>query len=95
MGIYQMQPNQKRYPINWEKTFFLIGCIIWSYTTVAVLAFEETSMFVYGFSFYILTAIFNCLFIYFQFIWQLENTLKFIKNCEEFIGMSKYYCTER
>lgn len=53
--------------------------------------FQAKSMFEYGLAFCILIAMINGIAIYSIFIWQSENTLKFIHNCEEFVETSKYY----
>lgn len=52
--------------------------------------FEATkSMFDYGFGFFMLVDIINVTVIYLLFVWQLESTIKYIENCEMFVGKSK------
>lgn len=59
--------------------------------TIAYLIFEVSSMFDYGFAFFMLTGSSNIIAIYLIFIWKLKSTLEFIEHCEEFIERSKYY----
>lgn len=60
------------------------------FTTAASSVFESQSMFDYGFAFYVFIAMINVTIIYLTFIKQLQNTLDFIANCEEFIRKSMY-----
>lgn len=48
-------------------------------------------MFDYGFGFFTFICIMNITVIYLKFIWQSQITLKFIGNCEGFIGKSENY----
>lgn len=89
VGIQPSQPNQKRYPINWAKTLFLIGCAVCMITSGAFFVFKSKSLFDYGFSFYTCTASINVTIIYVSFIWKSQMTLEFIGNCEGFIEKSK------
>lgn len=57
--------------------------------TVAFLMFEANSMFDYGYTFFVLVTIITAIGVYLIFIWQSENELGFIENCEEFVEKSK------
>lgn len=64
------------------------------FTNAAFLAFEAESMFSYGLAFYVLIAMINGIVIYLSFIFQIENTLKYIGTCEEFIAKSKCFISQ-
>lgn len=51
------------------------------------LVFEADTMFEFGF--FISLTLIHCIVIYVLFIWQLDNTLKFVESCEGFIEKSK------
>lgn len=90
LGIYPPQPNQKQSgQINLVNKFFIACCTQLMFTNVAFLAFEAESMFSYGLAFFVFIAMINGVVIYLTFIFQIENTLKYIENCEGFIAKSK------
>lgn len=90
IGIYPSQAKRKQCPINLTQTIFLICSAQIMFTSAAFSVFEAKSMIDYGFGFYMLISIINIIVIYLVFIWQSQNTLKFIETCEEFIEKSKY-----
>lgn len=94
IGIYSSQSTTMQGSINSTQAFFWISCAqIW-FTIAAFLVFEANSMFDYGFEFFAFISIINGIAIYSIFIWQSQNTLKFIENCERFIEKRKY-CFEQ
>ena len=92
LGILPRQPNPKQKQLSSHsiQAIFLTCLAQYIFTTAAFLLFKAKSMFDYGFSFFILIGLANCIAIYLIFIWQSENTLKFIENCEGFIEKSKF-----
>lgn len=90
IGIYPPQSNQAQFLTNSTQKIFLFCCAQIIFTTQAFFLFEADSMFDCGFGFYVLIAMINITIIYLIFIGQLNNTLKFIENCERFIGKSKH-----
>lgn len=90
IGICPPQPNQKPRQFNSMNTIFLTCFAQFMFTTVAFLVFDTKSMFDVGFGFFMLICMVNAIVIYLIFIWQAENSLKFIANCEGFIKKSKY-----
>lgn len=84
----------EQYPTKSLKTIFLFCLAQYILTTALFLAFEATSIFEYGFAFYILFTIINFTIIYSIFISQPESTFQFIQNCEKFIQKSKYQSTK-
>lgn len=74
------------------RTIVLLCCAQIVLTLAAFLAFESKSMFDFVFAFYVLITLINGMVIYSVFIWESENTLKFIESSEGFIEKSKF-CT--
>lgn len=89
IGVHESQLDQNPHS-NWIQTLCLICCAQFIFTTIAFLVLEVEFMFDYGHAFYTLISIVNSTSIYLVFIWQLENTLNYIKNCEGFIEKSEY-----
>lgn len=79
IGIFQTPANRQR------STVFLICSVQYMVTTIIFLAVEAKSMFDYGFAFFISVSATNTTIIYILFMWQLENTVTFIQNCEGLI----------
>lgn len=90
IGIDPSQRGQNQRSTNSTQKFFLIGSAQSMFTTAAFLMFEATSIFNYGYAFYILISIINSATIYVIFILRSGNTSKFIENCERFIAKSEY-----
>lgn len=89
-GIDPSQSNQKLWIIDCAKIIlFLINSSIFMCATVAFLLFEAKSMFDYGFVFFSLISTIDSIAFYLIFIWQSQNTFKFIEHCEGFIKKSK------
>lgn len=88
IGIYPREPNQK-HSTNWTQATCLISYAQYLCTTSAFLLFEANSLFDFGFVFFTLAAVVNCIAIYLIFIWQSQNTYEFIENCERFIEKSE------
>lgn len=88
IGICGGQLNQK-YRQTWPKTIVMILCAQFTFATAAFFVLQAKSMFDYGFAFYNLITLLNGFILYTIFVWQSENTLKFIESCERFIGKSE------
>lgn len=92
IGIYPCQSIPKQHSINPIQIIFLICAFLHILVIVAYLVFEAKSIFDYGFAFFSLIAVVDIVFVYLILIWQLQNTLQFIRNCEDFIvNKSTYY----
>lgn len=89
IGIHSAQANFKL-----SKTTCLIFLQMFTVTTVAYLVFDAKSMLDYGFGFFSLIYSINFNVMYLIFIWEFENTTKFIARCEEFIAKSEYLHSE-
>lgn len=85
IGIDQFEQDQKKRSINSTRMIFLISFAQLMLTMIAFLAFEAESIIDYGFTFWAITCLINGCGNYSIFIWQSENTLKFIEDCEAFI----------
>lgn len=90
IGIFRCRTNQKGCAIDLRKRTFLISCGQFMFTTLTYFVFVAKSMFDYGFGIFVLISIANGIGVYVSFLWQRENTLKFIGNCEEFIKQSTH-----
>lgn len=72
-----------------RRTLFLIGEAVLMVPSCAYLLFEAKSMFAYGYGFFVVSCTFVSFAIYLIYVWQLENILKYIESCDEFIAKSK------
>lgn len=84
-GFDSSHPNST----NLRQILFLIAHGQLLISLFAYLVIEAKEMFDYGFGLHNLTSIAISVIVYLLFIWQLENTMKFIENCEKFIENSK------
>lgn len=84
-GIYPLQSNQNRSPINWRKFGFLFNLVQFFLSTIAYLLIEANSLNKYGMGFYTSITI-----AVFSFFWKMENISNYIENCERFIEKSEY-----
>lgn len=91
LGISASQSNQKRYSIIWRRAIFFTITVQYCVTVIAYLVIEAKLMFDYGLGIFVLISAINTVIVYLIFVWQRENTLKFIENCEEFIAKSEYH----
>lgn len=89
LGIYPSQQNQKPRSINSINVILLIFFVQMILTTAAFLLFEANSILDYGFASFMLSTLIMSIVNYSIFIWQAENTFKFIGHCEGFIEKSK------
>lgn len=94
-GIYSCQSDPKQHSAKLTRTISLISFAQVMFTTVAFFSLEAKSMFDFGFVFYLLVTITNCLAIYLIFIWESQDTLEFIQKCERFIEKREYFCVYR
>lgn len=95
IGIYASQSNGNQCSTKSRRTICFISSAQFRITTFGYLPFEASTMFEYGFGFFALVGSINCLVIYSIFIWQSENTLKFIESCEGFIRKSEHHSEYR
>lgn len=84
IGIHSIEPNQNQWYTKRTAIFmsFSTQCIL---TSSGFLLFKAESMFEYGFTYFILITLIVETINYTLFIWQSENTIEFIDNCEKFI----------
>lgn len=91
IGICPPQSTQNTDSLNLTNKFLIISFVLIIFTTLGFISFAATSLFDYGFAFYILIAIISASVIYLLLIRQFEETFDFIENCEQFIEKRKYY----
>lgn len=89
IGIFPFDSNEKQSSINLRKAIFLFGNVQFVLPMIAYLVLEAELMFDYGIEFYFVISTVNCIAVYVLFIWQRENTFKFIETCKRFIVKSK------
>lgn len=87
IGITSCSMNQNQWL---RRAIYLTSSTQLVFSTVAFLVIESSSIFERGFVFYVITFLINVTVIFVLFIWQQENTLKFIENCDAFIAKSKH-----
>lgn len=90
IGIHPSQSEQKQCSINLKNKIFLFVNAENTVTTIAFIVFDAKSIIDYGIAFFVMSTTINITIIHSLFTWQVENTLKFFENCEEFIEMSLY-----
>lgn len=91
IGIHPIKSNRWHRSNIFRRAFFLIANAQFVLPTIAYLVFEGDTMFQFGMGVFISISSVTSVTIYFLFVWQLENMLKFIGICEEFIKKSTYY----
>lgn len=72
-----------------RNTIFFISSGQFTFTAAAFLVYDAESFFDYGFGFFALICIINTIIIHLLFVLHLENTFKYIDNCEKFIETRK------
>ena len=88
IGAFPPAPDQNHSSVNSKKWFFLLALTYFLIPLFAYVVFEANSMFEYGFLFVICSSIILNILFYLMIIWQTENILSFIENCENFIEKS-------
>lgn len=91
LGIHPPQAFQKKFLINSSNVFYLVGLAHFALGAFEFLIWEGNSLFDIGLVFYVIIISIACIVFYIIFIWQNENTLSFIKDCEKFIENSKWH----
>lgn len=91
VGIIPSYSNPKWFLIESRKMIFLLGLTQYLISTAAYLIFEAKSMIEYAISFLFLIFVIDSVILYVIHIGQIENILKFIGNCEQFIKSSKWW----
>lgn len=89
IGIYPTQPNQKHSSFNLTNSIYLFCFVQFCISMTAFIWFEANNMLDYAIASFGLVTTIIIMAIYLLTIWQKENTVKFIENCEEFIEKSK------
>lgn len=79
------ETNPNHYTLNSINVIFIIGFAEYTTASVAFLVYDAKSMGEYGIVFFTLLAVIEATVGYFITIWELEDILKFIENCEKFI----------
>lgn len=90
IGIYAARSDQIGRPINGKNVLFVISIVPWIISLTAFLGFHEKNMLDFGISVFILISMIGTVFFYVIPMLQMNNTSKFIENCESFIEKSKY-----
>lgn len=91
LGICPFQADQKPHSIIVKRIIFLFGNAQFLASVTMHIIFEAELMFDFGLSTFQIICSVNGIVVYSLFLWQLENTLQFIENCEKFIEKSKYH----
>lgn len=91
IGIDASQPNQKsNIATILNRSIFVLCSAQLMFSIAAFIVIEASSMFEFG----LLVCMYLCaivpIVIYLIFIWQYQNILEYIGNCENFIRKSKY-----
>lgn len=89
IGIYPTQSNQKHSSFNSKNSIFLFCFIQFCISMTAFIIFEANNMLDYAIASFGLVTTTIIMAIYLLTLWQKENTVKFIENCEAFIEKSK------
>lgn len=90
IGIIPFQTNQKRSFVNSKNLFFLYLFAVSIASSAAYLLFEACSIIEYGMVFFTCTTVVLIFIEYLIILWQMENILSYIENCERFIEKSGY-----
>ena len=89
-GIYLDQANENgQLTLNSRNRLCVVSFVIHSLSSGAFFIYEANSLFEYGLSFFAASFGITFLFIYLAMLWQMENILEFIENCEQFIEKSE------
>lgn len=95
IGIIPPRPNENHCSFNAKKWYFLFCLAQFFISAAAYLLFEANSIIEYGMVFYTCsTTVFSSV-VYLILIWQRENILDFIANCEGFIQEKSEYFSDR
>lgn len=89
IGLVSSQSKPIRRSFNWKNWFFLIGNAQFFISSAAYLLLEANSLLEYGRVFCNCTLVIAATAFYFLLLWQLDNILIYIRNCEGFIEKSK------
>lgn len=89
LGIFAVKFNSNRHKSNAINVIFAICLTHFAMTSVAFLFYDAKSMDDYGVAILELNCITVALAYYFVSIWKMEDCLKSIENCEQFIETSK------
>lgn len=88
LGIHLPQPNQKYSIFNAKNLFILFILIQMCLTSTAFVLFKAKSEFEYGFPTYVsITEVLSIIYLCIQ-MWKIEDILKLMKKCDEFIEKS-------
>lgn len=88
IAICPTHPNRDQLSISSKRAIFVIA-LAQVIVPVVIYLYEAESTYDYGFGFFVLICLITCIAVYLLFIWQLENTVKFIETCEHFIAKSE------
>lgn len=75
--------------IGWKNLVFFVCEAQLTAALIAFMLFEAKSMLEYGTTFFAIANVLEVVIFHTIFSWEIRNCLKFIKNCEQFIKMSK------
>lgn len=87
IAIKLPQSKQNRY--NSINLIYAISATPYAVALAAFLLYDAKSMSEYGAAFVALLTEIESMLIYFTLLWKLEDTLRYIENCEAFIEKSE------
>lgn len=90
IGIYTTGLNEKRYQLISIRLICVISLIQLAMATAAFLSYDAKSMGEFGIGFYALITTIHGMIAYMIVISKMDDVLKYVKNCEEFIEKSKW-----
>lgn len=89
IGINTIQANENASKFNWKNWFYTSAMVLLVLSSATFFIFDAKSMFEYGLSFFLATAITFPLYTYSSMVWKADESESFIGNCEKFIEKSK------
>lgn len=89
VGIYSRQSDQNSNSINSKNVILIVSIAQFFVSSTAFLLFDAKSILDYGISVSALLVEISVTVYMLILIYQMEKTLKFIENCEQFLEKSK------
>lgn len=89
IGVKLPEANPNGHIFNLINLGVVISLTVFIMPTAAYLLYDANSMAEYGIVFYILICGIEGMVVYFITIWEIDEILEFIENCEEFIEKSE------
>lgn len=90
LGIGGHEINQNRCTFEWKNAIFAFYSTQLAVLITAFLLYDASTMDEYGVGFVTVICVTQSTVYYFSLLWKQNEILKFIGNCERFIGMSMF-----